>query len=244
MSTGDFPESLSQAMLVRIMLVGRLGVRIWIRGIYIRTLYVSLSLSLSLSLSIYIYIYIYTYVYMWLSQAASRLHDGAAGPAASRRSIPILLNIWIIIIIIIIIMIISLLLLLLFLFEAGLPRKGLPEISRLGPPSVNLHVYIYIYIYTHIHIHICTYTYMYIYYTHTYRYIYIYTYIHTYIHITVHVHIYIYIYIYRERDIYIYTHTPIPKFTGWANTHVNNLRLTNSLERVGATTSIIHHYLR
>ena len=54
MSVGDFPESLSQAMLLGIMLVGRLGVLLAEPGL----------LPAALNMCVYIYIYIYIYMYI------------------------------------------------------------------------------------------------------------------------------------------------------------------------------------
>ena len=72
MSIGDFPESLSQAILVGIMLVGRLGYvfvivppgmsRGWrkVGGLFTYTC----TLCICISLSLYIYIHIHTYAYI------------------------------------------------------------------------------------------------------------------------------------------------------------------------------------
>ena len=81
MSIGNFPESLSQAMLVGIMLVGKLGVRSHPSGLapepreasryyIIHEYYITLCYQCILVTHIYIYIYIYAqyvciYIYIY-----------------------------------------------------------------------------------------------------------------------------------------------------------------------------------
>ena len=61
MSMGSFPDILSQAILVNIILVGRLGI-----GSAVGTSPSGISLSLSPHLCIYIYIYIHTCICMYV----------------------------------------------------------------------------------------------------------------------------------------------------------------------------------
>ena len=63
MSIGEFPESLSQRILVGISLVGRLGVPAWF-GKTIRVL--RRTCRVPEHLNVYMYIYIYTYIHTYI----------------------------------------------------------------------------------------------------------------------------------------------------------------------------------
>ena len=70
MSVGDFPESLSRAVLVGTMSVGRLGVLIGIfRCPYLGAPSLEAYMSiycLNKAIHVYIYIYIYMYIYIYI----------------------------------------------------------------------------------------------------------------------------------------------------------------------------------